>query len=157
MNILFVCLGNICRSPAAEGILESMLVNNPQHSSLNVQVQSCGLGNWHTGNLADPRMREATKRRGVILSKKAQVFQSHFFDQFDYILAADHKVLRTLYDFARNPQDKSKIHLITAFSKSYKNEEIPDPYYGGDESFELVLDMLEDACEGILQKIKKDS
>jgi protein-tyrosine phosphatase len=152
INVLFVCLGNICRSPAAEGLLRHMAKNDPIFRDL--RIQSCGLGNWHIGQLPDLRIQEASQRRGVILTSRAQQFQKDFFDSFDYILAADHEVLNTLYQHTKTSEQKAKLHLITSFSSSYKDQEIPDPYYGNDASFELVLDMLDDACEGLLQHIK---
>lgn len=154
-GILFVCLGNICRSPAAEGIMKHLLKQDTQFQHL--EVQSCGLGSWHAGNLPDLRMQEATKRRGIILTSRAQQFYTEFFERFDYILAADHEVLKTLYRHATTAEEKAKLHLITAFSSNYLNQEIPDPYYGGEASFEQVLDMLEDACEGLLTHLKTNS
>ena len=104
----------------------------------HLHIESCGIGDWHIGQLADERMRNAAKGRGVILSSRAQQFKPSFFDSFDYILAADNEVLNDLHHFARNPDQKAKIHLITAFSGCYRGEEIPDPYYLGEGSFELV-------------------
>jgi len=151
-SILFVCLGNICRSPAAEGVLRHMISQDSQLA--HVHVESCGLGDWHAGKLPDERMRSAAKERGIELMSRAQNFKLQFFEDFDYILAADHEVLKVLYSFAKEPTEKAKIHLITAFSSTFKNEEIPDPYYGGDAAFELVLDIIEDACQGIIGHLK---
>ncbi len=151
-SVLFVCLGNICRSPAAEGVLREMASKEPRFSTLH--IESCGMGDWHVGQLADVRMREAAKGRGLSLSSRAQCFDSSFLDRFDYILAADKQVLRDLFHYAKTPEQRAKIHLITAFSSNFKNEEIPDPYYGGAAGFELVLDMLEDSCHGLLQEIE---
>ena len=118
-------------------------------------IESCGLGDWHLGSLPDERMREAAKNRGYILMSQARGFKLDFFDQFQLILAADHKVMNELYRHAATPEYKSKIHLITHFSSCYKDQEIPDPYYQGKAGFELVLDMLEDSCEGLLLHLKK--
>lgn len=150
--ILFVCLGNICRSPAAQGIFENQTSKDPAFS--DIHVESCGMGDWHVGQLPDPRIRVAAKNRGVILASRAQLFDPSFLERFDYILAADHEVLRDLYRFAMSPEHKAKIHLMTVFSNLYKDQEIPDPYYGGDMGFELVLDMLEDSCQGLLTHLK---
>ncbi len=149
--ILFVCLGNICRSPAAEGVLRHLVSEKLDDQKL--RIESCGVGDWHLGHLPDERMRDAAKTRGIILSSRAKQFQREYFDEFDYILAADKEVLNSLYKYAKEPHQKAKIHLITAFSKSYRDQEIPDPYYQGYSAFDLVLDMLEDSCEGLLQKI----
>jgi protein-tyrosine phosphatase len=150
-SVLFVCLGNICRSPAAEGVLRHLA----QKQKVEVHIESCGLGEWHIGSLPDERMREASKNRGVILSSRAQKIQPEFFDRFDLIFVADHKVLNELYKIAKTPEYKSKMHFMTHFSSAYKNQEVPDPYYQGEAGFEQVLDMLEDSCEGILAHIKK--
>jgi protein-tyrosine phosphatase len=151
VRILFVCMGNICRSPAAEGILKHFVQQDP---SLNIYVESCGIGNWHVGHPPDWRMQEASKLRGIPLLSRAQQFQMKFFDHFDYILAADKEVLRDLYRFALTPEQKNKVALMTSFSFHYKGEEVPDPYYRGDPAFEIVLDMLEDSCRGLIDYIK---
>lgn len=149
--VMFVCLGNICRSPAAEGILRHMASEKGLGSELH--IKSCGIGDWHIGQLPDERMRDTAKLRGIDLSSRAQQFKPDFFEEFDFILAADHEVLRDLYHYAGTPSHKAKIHLITAFSSTYKDQEIPDPYYQGDAAFDLVLDMIEDSCEGLLAYI----
>lgn len=151
VKIIFVCLGNICRSPAAEGVLKQMA----EDEGLDVHVESCGIGDWHIGALPDSRIRAAAKARGIVLSSRAQKFQEEHLNSFDYILAADHEVLEHLHYFAKTPQQKAKVHLITAFSKAFHDESIPDPYYGGDAGFEHILDILEDACAGLIQEIKK--
>jgi protein-tyrosine phosphatase len=151
ISVMFVCLGNICRSPAGEGILRHLASLD---GSLKIEIASSGLGSWHVGRLPDERIREAIQRRGITLTSHAQQFKTNFFDAHDYILAADREVLKALYQYAETPEQKAKIHLITDFSVSYRGEDIPDPYYGDDGSFEMVLDMLEDACEGILMEIK---
>ncbi len=152
-SVMFVCLGNICRSPAAEGMLRQMAAK----TNLDIEVRSSGMGDWHIGHFPDERMRDAAKARGMTLSMRAQQFQPHFFEEFDYILAADKEVLRDLHRLALTPEAKAKIHMITAFSPSYKDEEIPDPYYQGEGAFNLVLDMLEDSCEGLIEEIRKKS
>lgn len=151
-SILFVCLGNICRSPAAEGILRHMLKDDV--IGKNIHIESCGLGDWHVGKLPDDRMREAAKNRGFILASRAKKVDPSFFDRFDLILAADHKVLKELYRYAATPEAKAKLHLITHYSSCYRDEEIPDPYYQGEAGFEHVLDMIEDSCHGLIQHLK---
>jgi low molecular weight protein-tyrosine phosphatase len=150
-SILFVCLGNICRSPAAEGILRHMA----QKEQIDLHIESCGLGDWHSGHLPDERMRDAIKKRGITLLSRAQKIQPEFFDRFDMIFVADNKVMNELYKHALLPDHKNKLHLMTHFSASYRNQEVPDPYYGGEAGFEQVLDMLEDSCAGIIDHIKK--
>jgi len=150
-SILFVCLGNICRSPAAEGILVQMA--QAAAPPIPVKVESCGLGDWHQGQLADERMRKAANERGIVLSSRAQAFKPEFFEEFDYIFAADNSVLYELHKCAKSPEHKAKIHLMSQFSFTYSNQEIPDPYYANQGHFDLVLDMLEDCCQGIVHHL----
>src|SRR5690606_15400250 len=119
--------------------------------------ESCGLGDWHQGQLPDPRMREAAQDRGIVLTSRAKAFDQEFFDRFDYILAADLSVLQQLQRWAKKPEHIAKIHLITRFSSAFKDAEIPDPFYLERAHFDLVLDMLEEACQGILDHIAKES
>ncbi len=149
-RILFVCMGNICRSPAAEGVLKYIL---NQEIIQNISVESCGIGDWHIGQVPDMRMQETAKARGIALTSRAQQFQSIYFDNFDYILASDHEVMKFLYNYAKTPEHKAKLALMTAFSINFKGQEVPDPYYEPNAAFDLVLDMLEDSCEGLLKHI----
>lgn len=149
-TILFVCLGNICRSPAAEGVLQH-LAN--KHQLTDLAVESCGIGDWHVGQLPDERMQRAAQDRGIILKSRAKAFDTTFFQRFDYILAADHDILHELYARAKTPEQKAKIHLMTDYSLSYRGEDIPDPYYRGEGGFETVLDMIEDCCEALAHHI----
>lgn len=120
-----------------------------------MEIASCGIGDWHVGQLPDERITDAAKTRGISLLSRAKQFQKSYFDTYDYILAADTEVLNDLFHDAKTTEHKSKVHLITAFSPCYKDQEIPDPYYMGGAAFDLVLDMLEDACEGFLLHLKK--
>lgn len=155
VSVLFVCMGNICRSPAGEGILKHLVEQDPL---LKISIESCGIGDWHIGQAPDHRMQEASKARGIPLTSRAKQFQDQFFDEFDYILAADKEVLKVLYHYAKTANQKAKIFLMTAFSSIYHGEEIPDPYYDSNGAFELVLDMLEESCQGLLQhlRVKED-
>lgn len=153
--VLFVCLGNICRSPAGEAILRHMTEKHPRHK--DIIVKSCGTGDWHLGHSPDERMREAALQRGVILDNKAKLFELEFFKHFDYILAADFEVLAHLLRIAPSAEDQQKVHLMTKFSSKYQGKEVPDPYYMGGPAFDLVLDILEDSCEGLLIDIEKNS
>lgn len=147
-------MGNICRSPAGEAILKN-LVN--QDTSLQIYVESCGIGDWHLGQAPDKQMQQAAKGRGITLTSRAQQFQLTFFDKFDYILAADKEVLKYLYHYAKTPEQKAKIFLMTAFSSIYQGQEVPDPYCQSSGTFELVLDILEDSCMGLIQHIRSFS
>ncbi len=143
-RVLFVCLGNICRSPAGQGILEAMA----KERGLDLEVASCALGDWHLGSLPDPRMRKAAKKRGLELKSRAIVFHPDFFESFDYILAADNAILAEIEQRAEGDWPTNHLHLIGDFSTKWKGQEVPDPYHGTEEDFELALDMLEDACSG---------
>ena len=149
-NILYVCLGNICRSPAAEGIMRHL---GEKHHLKDLHVESCGMGDWHVGHLPDERMQSAAKVRGFVLQSRAKKFDQAFFQNFDYILAADHHVLHDLYSKAATPENKAKIHLMSDYSQTYRGQDIPDPYYDGVGGFETVLDMIEDCCESLLKHI----
>jgi protein-tyrosine phosphatase len=151
-RILFVCMGNICRSPAAEGVLKHIL---NQYGSFNLDVESCGIGDWHIGQAPDMRMQETAKARGIALTSRAQQFNTTFFDVFDYILVSDHEVMKFLYKYAQKPEHKAKIALMTEYSSNYKGQEVPDPYYEPDAAFDLVLDMLEDSCKGLLKHVSE--
>lgn len=151
-SVLFVCLGNICRSPAAEGVLRYMVSKDPELK--NIHIRSCGMGTWFLGNLPDERIRYAAKARGVELTSRSQVFDLKFFDEFDYIFAADQEVLAHLLQLAKKSEHKAKIQMFTAYSKLYLNEEIPDPFHQGEAAFDRVLDIIEDACEGFISHLK---
>ncbi|MGA8163585.1 MAG: low molecular weight protein-tyrosine-phosphatase [Waddliaceae bacterium] len=152
LSVLFVCLGNICRSPCAEGVLMDLVKNASLEQ--DVHVESCGLGDWHEGQLPDERMRHVCKKRGLVLQSRAQAFKPEFFDTFDYILAADHQIEYQLHRWAKHPNHKVKIHLFTKFSSINANQEIPDPYYEEMEQFDRVLDMIKDSCQGVLEELR---
>lgn len=152
-SILFVCLGNICRSPCAEGVLKHFA----ESGGHDIHVASCGLGDWHEGQLPDERMRKTAQARGIVLSSRAQAFRSEFFDSFDWILAADKSVLDELHKWTDSPEHKAKIHLITKFSKAHQGKDIPDPFYHEAAQFEYAMDMIEDACKGIIEHLEKSS
>ncbi len=148
--ILFVCLGNICRSPAGEEILRTL---GEQANLPHLRVDSCGLGDWHLGSLPDRRMRDAAMKRGYDLTSRAMGFRRQFFADYDYILCADHTILEELRSRAENQADTLKLYLLGDFGKVYKGEPVPDPFHGGDKDFELALDMLEDHCLGFIEHI----
>jgi protein-tyrosine phosphatase len=152
VSVMFVCLGNICRSPAGEGVLKHFL---EEKSDLDIYIESCGMGDWHVGQPPDKRMQEAALARGIHLTSRAQKFSEEMFDRFDYIFVADKEVLKNLCHYAKKTEHKEKISLMTLYSSTYQGQEVPDPYYLSNGAFELVLDMLEDSCRGFLEHIQK--
>lgn len=150
-RILLVCLGNICRSPAAEGLLRKLTTE----THLPVYIDSAGTGPWHVGKAPDQRMQAATKRRNVNISQLCarQVELADFYE-FDYLLAMDLANQSDL--FAAAPANRSAdVRLFLDFA-SGTTREVPDPYYGGDSGFEHVLDLLEDAAQGFLAHLENE-
>lgn len=148
-KILFVCLGNICRSPSAEAVFTGIV--NANKLTEMYEIDSAGIGSWYIGKPADKRMQKHALRRGFHLTSTARQFNPDTdFDRFDMIVAMDDENVADLKQRARSQKDIEKIHKITDFRKEWGYTEVPDPYYGGDEGFELVLDLLEDACQGLL-------
>lgn len=123
---------------------------------MDIHVESCGLGDWHVGQLPDERMRHAALARGIVLCSRAQAFRADFFETFDHIFVADHSVMYELHRWAKTPEHKAKIHLITKYSTAFKDQEVPDPYHNDEGYFELVMDMLEDSCHGLLEYLRKE-
>ena len=153
VNVLFVCLGNICRSPAAEGIFKKMVADEGLENE--ILVDSAGTSGWHEGELPDDRMRMHGQRRGYDFSSRSRKFVEKDFGIFDYIIVMDDDNYRNVKKLAKSKEDVAKIHLMTDFSDKYSHPHVPDPYYGGSSGFELVMDLLEDACENLLNRIAK--
>lgn len=152
-KILFVCMGNICRSPSAEAVFTDLV--NKTGPPGRFEIDSAGTIAHHLGEPADSRMKRHAKKRGYQLTSIARQFDPETdFDHFDYIVAMDDENVLALKRFARNNNDLQKIHKMTDFRREWDYTEVPDPYYGGDEGFELVLDLLEDSCQGLLEKIR---
>ena len=152
-RVLFVCLGNICRSPTAEGVFREKI---RQHQLEDViSIDSAGTGDWHIGKNADARAASAALTRGYDLSSlRARQAAADDFHQFDYILAMDKSNLADLRALA--PTDyQGYLGLFLGFSNQSDYTEVPDPYYGGTQGFELVLDLIEDASEGLLEHIRQ--
>jgi len=153
ISVLFVCLGNICRSPAAEAIFISLLKNNGLTDSFI--VDSAGTGSWHIGKKADTRMRIAAERRNIDILSRARQITSNDFDEFNYILAMDDSNFRNIHDLKNRTSstDFASIKKIQDFRSVFNEQEVPDPYFGGDEGFDYVLDILEDSVKGFFESI----
>lgn len=151
VRVLFVCLGNICRSPAAQGVLEDIAAQNNGHRWI---VDSAGTGNYHTGDLPDRRMRIHAQRRGYNLTHRARQVTDADFADFDIIIPMDGSNEANLRRIAPTAEDGAKIVPMSAFfSMATRYDHVPDPYYEGAEGFELVLDLLENACQNLFNAI----
>jgi protein-tyrosine phosphatase len=150
-RLLFVCLGNICRSPAAEGVFLHLLAAAGLEDRF--EVDSAGTGSWHVGKPADARMREAAARRGIVLPSRARQIDVADLQRFDRILTMDEENLAAVQTLARGESPRARIEPITRHCRRLRSREVPDPYYGGPEGFERVLDLLEDACAGLLEDL----
>jgi len=150
IKVLMVCLGNICRSPLAEGILVSKVKSD------EILVDSAGTGAYHIGKFPDKRSIEVAGKYGIdITNQRARKFTVKDFDTFDYIYAMDESNYQNILMLARTNDDKSKVQLILNETHKTKNLAVPDPYYGGSQGFENVYTMLEQACEIIANKLSK--
>ena len=150
MKILMVCLGNICRSPLAEGILQSKVDSE-------VEVDSAGTAAYHIGNLPDDRSIEVARKYGIDLTnQRARQFSVNDFDVFDLIYAMDESNYQNILALARNKEDESKVKMILNELNPDSNESVPDPYYGGNAGFENVYQLLDEACEIIAKKIENN-
>ncbi|RLA60389.1 MAG: low molecular weight phosphotyrosine protein phosphatase [Epsilonproteobacteria bacterium] len=154
-KLLFVCLGNICRSPSAEGVMAHLIKKEGLEGK--IKVDSAGMIGFHAGEQADPRSRKHAEKRGVEITSIARQFRPNDdFHGFDYILAMDKKNLSDLKNLDKKGEFAHKIFMMTDFCRNKKVKEVPDPYYLGANGFELVLDILEDSCVGLLDKIKQE-
>ncbi len=147
-KILMVCLGNICRSPLAQGILESKVKSN------QVYVDSAGTGHWHVGNKPDPRSIAVAKKHGLDISQqRGRQFSANDFKIFDKIFVMDNSNKEDVVALANNQDEKNKVSLILDVLFPNENVDVPDPYYGGEQGFEHVYQMLNEVCEIIASEL----
>ena len=153
MRILFVCMGNICRSPTAEGVMRRLIED--EGLAGRVEVESAGTGAWHAGEPPDARATVAARRRGVTLEGAARQVRASDFRRFDLLIALDRSNLRELLALAPDEEAAEKVRLLREFDPAAAGDlDVPDPYYGGDRGFETVLDMVEAACRGLLEDLR---
>jgi protein-tyrosine phosphatase len=152
-KLLFICLGNICRSPAANAIMQRYV--DEAGLSDKFVIDSAGIGPWHVGQLPDKRMREHGARRGYRIDHIARQFDAtRDFDRFDYIVVMDEDNYRNITRQAHNDDDRKKVIRMADYFIKYKGRtSVPDPYYGDGEDFELALDLIEDGCKGLLARL----
>lgn len=154
INVLFVCLGNICRSPTAEGVFEALV--EKEGLGGQISIDSAGTGNWHAGSPPDRRAQAAARLRGIDLSRqRARQAKRDDFNRFDYVIAMDQDNHHDLFRLCP-PGDEQKLYLFLEFAPALNRRDVPDPYYGGDGGFEGVLDMIEAAAQGLLADIRKN-
>lgn len=152
MKILFVCLGNICRSSAAEEVMRTLLKREGMDKE--IEVDSAGILNYHQGELPDSRMRTHAARRGYLLTHRSRPVDTEDFYHFDLLIGMDESNLAHLHRLAPSPDEEAKIHRMVEYLPQKTADHVPDPYYGGADGFEKVLDLLEDACSGLIKTLQ---
>ena len=155
MRLLFVCMGNICRSPTAEGVMRHLLREEGLEDE--IVIDSAGTGAWHAGNPPDRRATAAARQRGIVLDGAARQVRPSDFEAFDLLLVADRENLADLRAIAPDDAARAKVRLLREFdpaSAGAPDLDVPDPYYGGPDGFEDVLDLVEAACRGLLAEVR---
>jgi protein-tyrosine phosphatase len=154
-RILMVCLGNICRSPTAEAVMRALVREAGLED--HIEVESAGMGDWHIGHPPDPRAAEAARRRGVVMEGAARQVRVSDFSDFDLLLAMDRENFAELRALAPDAAAEEKVHMLREYdpaSAGAPDLDVPDPYYGGPQGFETVLDQVEAACRGLLDALR---
>lgn len=152
-KLLFVCLGNICRSPAAENIMNYLLLNSDLDGK--IICDSAGTSSYHIGSSPDRRMQAAAQKRGIELQGSARQFQKSDLSDFDLILAMDKANYRNILSLDTEGSYRDKVRLMCDFATNHSQSEVPDPYYGGTAGFDRVIDLLLDSCDGLLKYVRE--
>ncbi len=153
VRVLFVCLGNICRSPTAEGVMRKLVLDAGLGE--RIEVDSAGTGSWHVGEPPDARATRAARHRGIALESVARQVGPRDFEEFDLILAMDGENLRNLHRLARDEDARAKVRRLREFDPAAGGElDVPDPYYGGAGGFDEVLDLVQAACVALLEQLQ---
>jgi protein-tyrosine phosphatase len=157
VRILFVCLGNICRSPTAEGVMRHVLREQGLEDA--IELDSAGTGGWHTGSPPDERATAAARQRSIVLDGAARRVDPEDFHTYDLILAMDEENRRDLLSVAPDDDARAKVRMLREFdpeSAAAGDLDVPDPYFGGDEGFDHVLDLVEAATRGLVERLRAD-
>jgi protein-tyrosine phosphatase len=153
MRLLFVCLGNICRSPTAEGVMRALVEQAGLEGA--VELESAGTGSWHVGSPPDARATAVARRRGIRLDGRARQVRAEDFERFDLLIAMDRENRDELLRLAPGAQERAKVRLLREFDPSSARDlDVPDPYYGASGGFEEVLEIVQAACAGLLERIR---
>ena len=153
VEVCFVCLGNICRSPLAQGVFEALVIQEGLQD--RIIIGSAGTSHWHVGGPPDPRMQQTACQHGIHLNSRARQFQAADFKRMDLVLAMDHTNLSTLQQMRPAAELHDKLFLFRSFDPENNGDlEVPDPYYGGDKGFETVFQMIERTCPKVLQHLQ---
>lgn len=152
VRICFVCLGNICRSPLAEGVFKHLARQAGRAEQF--QIESAGLGSWHVGERPDLRTQRTARAHDITLDSLARQFQARDFERFDLILALDSEIYAGLMSLARNEAERAKVHYLREYDpEAGRDRDVPDPYYGDQRMFERVYTLIERACRGLLKAL----
>ena len=153
VEVCFVCLGNICRSPLAQGVFETLVKQEGLQD--RIIISSAGVGNWHVGNPPDPRMQQTAQDHGIQLNSRACQFQGSDFKKMDLVLAMDHSNLSALQQMRPAPELEDKLFLFRSFDPHHNNDlDVPDPYYGDGKGFETVYQIVDRTCPKVLDHLK---
>jgi protein-tyrosine phosphatase len=150
VRLLFVCMGNICRSPTAEGVMRALL---REQGIEDVEVESAGIGDWHVGDPPDRRATDAARLRGIALEGAARQVRASDFDDFDLLIAMDRSNQRDLLMLAPDEEARRKGRLLREWEPGATDLDVPDPYYGDGRGFEDVLDMVQASCRALLDEL----
>lgn len=152
-RVLFVCMGNICRSPAAEGVFRSMVENAGIED--RVVIDSAGTMGYHSGEPADARMKKSAQHRGYQLNSRARQITVNDLEEFDLVLTMDQDNWDHVMALAQTEEQRNRVRAFCDYCSEHENKAVPDPYYGGAGGFETVLDLLEDGCRSLLEDVQK--